>query len=121
MSKQMPSSSWLPTSWDSFARTLYLSALRDAASIDWAPAHSLGTTTRRQEAQDAAHERHMLFCGQALAAQAQATDDTPPPPSDEGGVDPVLDELQRWDALGLKDYQKYLSPTTGCSTSLRLC
>ena len=46
----------------------------------------------------------MLFCGQALAAQAHATDDTPPPPtSDEGGVDPVLDELQRWDALRLNE------------------
>ena len=65
VSKQMPSNQYFPTVWNSHARTLYLQALRDAATIARMPMRSSTPRAKKQKTAEAP-SRMGLFCGLAL-------------------------------------------------------
>ena len=49
----------------------------------------------------------MLFRGAEL--KPSAPDSPAPPPANEGTFDPVLDELKRWEGMGLKEYSHFMT------------
>lgn len=59
MSKQMPSSTYLPASWNAHARTLYLQALRDAVVI--ARVSTRAPSPRKSKVQKVAPKRWCSF------------------------------------------------------------
>ena len=50
----------------------------------------------------------MFFRGAELKALASESPG-PASPTENLSVDPVLDELRRWDGMGVKEYEKFIS------------
>ena len=50
----------------------------------------------------------MFFRGAELKALASESPG-PASPTEHLSVDPVLDELRRWDGMGVKEYEKFIS------------
>jgi len=107
MSKQMPSSLYLPAAWNAHARTLYLQALRDALTISRIPVRS--SPPRAAKKQKVAPSGGMLFRGAELKPSALESS-APTPTTDDSTFDPVLDELRRWEGMGIQEYEKFMSP-----------
>ena len=109
MSKQMPSSTYLTAEYDAHARTLYLQALRDAVEIARIPTRV--SSPRKAKVQKVAPSGGMLFRGAELK---QPATDSPgaatPTTTSDSTFDPVLDELRRWEGMGTKEYEKFMSP-----------
>ena len=59
----------------------------------------------------------MFFRGAELKALASESPG-PASPTENLSVDPVLDELRRWDGMGVKEYEKFIS-TDGLLKSLQ--
>lgn len=97
---------YLPPAWNAHARTLYLQALRDAVAISRIPVRS--SPPRGSKKQKVAPSGGMLFRGAELKALASESPG-PASPTENLSVDPVLDELRRWDGMGVKEYEKFIS------------
>ena len=106
MSKQMASSTYLPSSWNTHARTLYLQALRDAVPI--ARVATRSSPPRAVKKQKVAPSGLSLFRGAELKPSA-ADVPSPAATANDDGRDPVLDEVMRWEGMGLKEYLAYIS------------
>lgn len=105
MSKQMPSSQYLPEAWNAHARTLYLQALREAHNISRGVTRS---SPSRAAKKPKAPVGGMLFRGAQLKPSAPDSPATAHEPNNDTTVDPVLDELRRWDGMGIKEYEKFI-------------
>ena len=110
MSKQMPSKDYLPASWNDHARTLYLQALRDTPSL-CAHCNTLvaGSPPRAAKKAKVAPSGMGLFRGAELKPVAAESPAAITQTNSDDSFDPVLDEMRRWEGLGLKEYSKFTS------------
>lgn len=100
-------SSLFLVAWDAHARTLYLQSLREALVISRdAPLRS--SPPRAAKKQKLAPTGGMLFRGAQLKPSPA---DSPVPAAtatNDSDFDPVLDELRRWEGMGLQEYEKFM-------------
>ena len=103
MSKQgLPASSYLSDAQLTLAKTLYVSALRDAVIITAMPTRSSPPRAAKKP------KANMLFRGESVKPEPvqEGTPEVgtrPPTPQSDDSYDPVVDEMKRWERLPMSE------------------